>query len=121
MTADGARTWPAGALVAGALLASAATPAQARVACGTEKAASSGQIFHVVAGGVGCGRALTVAGGWFALTSTGRPGRAVLDGSHKRWGCRVTQRATGTDPGLQPFTSIRCTRRGAVVRFQQRS
>jgi hypothetical protein len=86
----------------------AAAPAQARVSCGTETAKSSGQIFRVVGGGVGCKTAKAVAGAWFDVTSHGKPGR-------------VTERATGTDPGFNPYTSVRCTRHRAVVRFQQRS
>ena len=97
------------------------TPAQARVSCGTEKAISSGQIFRVVAGGVGCTTAKAVAGAWFEAMSNGKSGRAVIDQRHERWTCRVTQRATGTDPGYIPFTSVRCTRHRAVVRFKQRS
>ena len=111
-----------GVLLAGCvLLICAPNPAQARVSCGTEKAISSGQIFRVVAGGVGCTTAKAVAGGWFDATSNGKSGRAVLDERHQRWNCRITQRATGSDPGYIPFTSVRCTRHGAVVRFKQRS
>jgi hypothetical protein len=99
----------------------AAAPAQARVSCGTETAKSSGQIFRVVAGGVGCKTAKAVAGAWFDVTSHGKPGRVIADERRKRWICRVTERATGTDPGFNPYTSVRCTRHGAVVRFQQRS
>lgn len=97
------------------------TPAQARVSCGTETASSSGQIFRIVAGGVGCTTAKAVAGGWYDATSHGRSARAVVDQRRGRWTCRITARATGTDPGLNPFTSVRCTRHSAVVRFQQRS
>jgi hypothetical protein len=97
------------------------SPAEARVPCGTEQAVSSGQIFRVVASGVGCTTAKAVAGGWFGATSHGTSGRAVLDQRHKRWTCRVTQRATGSDPGYIPFTSVRCARHLAVVRFKQRS
>jgi sugar/nucleoside kinase (ribokinase family) len=97
------------------------SPAEARVACGTEKAISSGQIFRVVAGGVGCTTAKAVAGGWFDATLHGKSGRDVVDQRHKRWTCRVTERATGSDPGYIPFTSVRCARHRAVVRFKQRS
>jgi hypothetical protein len=110
------------ALVAGCLtLVWVAAPAQARVSCGTETARSSGQIFRIVAGGVDCQRAKAVAGAWFDVTSKGKSGRVITDQHRKRWTCRVTERATGTDPGFNPYTSIRCTRHGAVVRFQQRS
>jgi hypothetical protein len=98
-----------------------AGPAHGRVACGTEMARSSGQIFRIVGGGVGCRTAKALAGAWFDATSRGKPGRLVADQRGKRWACRVTQRATGTDPGFIPYTSVRCTRHRAVVRFQQRS
>jgi hypothetical protein len=99
----------------------AAAPAQARVSCGTETARSSGQIFRIVAGGVGCKTAKAVVGAWFDVTSRGKPGRLIADQHGKHWVCRVTERATGTDPGFIPYTSVRCTRHRAVVRFQQRS
>jgi hypothetical protein len=99
----------------------AAGLAHGRVSCGTETARSSGQIFRVVGGGVGCRTAKALAGAWFDATSHGKPGRVIADQHGKRWTCRVTERATGTDPGLNPYTSVRCTRHRAVVRFQQRS
>jgi len=109
--------------VACALLLALGTPvpAQARTSCGTEMAKSSGQIFGVIAGGVTCTTAKAVAGGWFARTSRNRPGRTVADQRGRPWTCRVTARATGTDPGFEPFTHVRCTRHRAVVRFRQRS
>jgi hypothetical protein len=110
------------ALVVGCLtLICAAAPAQARVSCGTETARSSGQIFRIVGGGVNCQTAKAVAGAWFDVTSNGKSGRVIADQRRKRWTCRVTARATGTDPGFNPYTSVRCTRHRAVVRFQQRS
>jgi hypothetical protein len=104
-----------------ALICTAVAPAQARVSCGTETARSSGQIFRVVGGGVGCRTAKAVAGAWFDATSNDKSGRVVADQLRKNWTCRVTERATGTDPGYNPYTSVRCTRHRAVVRFQQRS
>jgi hypothetical protein len=110
------------ALMVGCLaLVCAAAPAQARVSCGTETARSSGQIFRVVGGGVDCRTAKAVAGAWFDVTSHGKSGRVITDQRRRHWTCRVTERATGTDPGYIPFTSVRCTRHRAVVRFQQRS
>jgi|tagenome__1003787_1003787.scaffolds.fasta_scaffold20075504_2 hypothetical protein len=109
------------ALAAGLTMLVSLADADARVSCGTETALSSGQIFRIVAGGVGCTTAKAVAGGWFNVQSQGKSGRTVFDQRQKRWSCRVTERATGTDPGFIPFTSVRCTRGSAVVRFKLRS
>ena len=89
--------------------------------CGVERALSSGAIFRVKATNTSCKTARQVAGGWWNVTSHGHSGQVVYDGDGRRWRCRVTERATGTDPGYIPYTSVRCTRRKAVVQFKQRS
>ncbi len=111
------------ALCTALLIVSAAPPAASAStrSCGTERALSDGAIFRVKATGTTCKVAKEVAGGWWNVTSNGGSGRVVTDGSRRRWRCRVTERATGTDPGYIPYTSVRCARGRKIVRFQQRS
>lgn len=98
------------------------TPAQAATrSCGTETALSRGAIFKIQATGVACATAKSVAGGWYSVQSQGETGRVVFDVKARRWSCRITEAATGTDPGFNPHTSIRCVRRSSVVRFKLRS
>jgi hypothetical protein len=85
--------------------------------CGTERSVSKGQIFDVRAEQVGCRTALQVAGGWFF---TGQK-RKVYDSAGRAWRCSITDHATGTDPGLNPYTHVRCARTRSVVRFKMRS
>jgi hypothetical protein len=100
----------------------AATPAHAATrSCGTETALSRGAVFKIAATGVACVTAKSVAGGWYNVQSQGKSGRVVFDFKRRRWSCRITEHATGTDPGFIPYTSIRCARRSSVVRFKLRS
>jgi hypothetical protein len=102
------------------LWASAPVSAATR-ACGTERALSHGAVFKVTATGTTCKTAKQVAGGWYNVQSEGGSARYVFDERERRWRCRITERATGTDPGYNPYTSVRCVRGPAAVRFKLRS
>ncbi len=47
--------------------------------------------------------------------------RAVRDQLGRTWKCRVTQAATGTDPGSISRTKVRCTRSSQIVRMELRT
>lgn len=47
--------------------------------------------------------------------------RHVTDKQGRSWTCKVTQKATGTDPGYIARTKVRCTRSRAVVRLELQS
>ncbi len=108
--------------VAGFVLALPA-PALAAKKCGTETRQSGGQVFKIEAVGVRCYIAKDVAGEWFvAQQRASNPNRVpVRDQHNRRYRCRITQHATGTDPGYNPYTSVRCTRRYVVIKFKMRS
>ena len=89
--------------------------------CGTERALSNGSVFAVKAKRVRCNVALDVAGRWYYVQSHGSSARQVYDRQGRRWSCRITEHATGTDPGYNPHTRVRCARRLKVVRFKLRS
>jgi hypothetical protein len=97
------------------------TAQAATQSCGTEKTLSDGRVFMVRATSVSCATAKSVAGGWFNVQSQGSLPRVVFDSKQRRWACRVVEAATGTDPGFIPYTSVRCSRKTAVVRFKLRS
>lgn len=108
------------------VLALTALPATASAAksCGVERAISEGRVFKVKAVRAKCKTAKDVAGGWYNVTSAGKSGKVVYDNHRpvrRRWGCRITERATGTDPGYTPYTSVRCSRKKKVVTFKLRS
>lgn len=91
------------------------SPAAAAVTnCGTGGTAYNGLgIVNVRAIGVSCPTAERVARRWRGKD------RYTATVSGKRWQCRVTEHATGTDPGLIPRTKLRCARpTGSVVRFE---
>jgi hypothetical protein len=93
----------------------AVSPASATVTnCGSGGTAYTGlAIVNVRAVGVSCPTAERVAQRWRGKDRY----TAVVNG--KRWQCRVTQHATGTDPGFIPRTQLRCARpTGSVVRFE---
>ena len=92
-----------------------ASPAPRR--CGPENSISKGQVFDVRATRTTCRTALQVAGGWFF---TGQKHK-IYDAAGRRWNCRVTEAATGTDPGYNPYTHVRCIRGDRRVRFKMRS
>lgn len=107
-----------------AILAATLLPAMATAAtrsCGTERALSQGAVFAIKATGTTCKTAKQVAGGWYNVQSQGESGRKVYDSKGRRWSCRITEEATGTDPGYNPYTRIRCARGKSVVRFKLRS
>ena len=110
-------------LVIVSLVALPTASASAAKICGTETRQSSGQIFKIRAVATPCYIAKDVAGEWFvAQQSASDPSRVTVRDQHnRRWRCRVTQHATGTDPGYVPYTSVRCTRRYAIVKFKMRS
>ena len=97
------------------LVAIGAAPASAATTnCGTGGTAYDGLgIVNVRATGVSCATAERVARTW-----RGRD-RWTATVNQRRWSCRVTQHATGTDPGHIPRTKLRCARpTGSVVRFE---
>jgi hypothetical protein len=71
-------------------------------------------IFAIRADHVRCRVAKQVAVGWDNVGGK----RRVYDARGRRWTCRITLRATGTDPGYNPFTHVRCDRLRSVVRFK---
>jgi streptogramin lyase len=120
--------WPrrASVLLAGlvsvaALSLSPLSAAAKTAACGAEQAQSQGAVFMIRATAVSCTTAKRVAGGYYHVQSGGRSGRTIVDPQGRRWTCRVTKRATGTDPGYEPYTSVRCSRVHSELRFKLRS
>lgn len=89
--------------------------------CGTERVLSGGVVFMVRATHTSCVTAKSVAGRWYNVQSHVGTAPVVFDAKNHRWRCRITERATGTDPGYNPYTSVRCTRRDSIVRFKLRS
>jgi hypothetical protein len=111
-------------LIPAVLITAAILPSPAAAAtrkCGTEGAASHGRVFAVQATNTTCRTAKNVAGGWFNVQSHDGTAPSVYDTSGNRWRCRVTEEATGTDPGYNPYTKVRCVRRSKVARFKLRS
>jgi hypothetical protein len=109
--------------VAAALLVPAGS-AHASTRCPTPSSwlrSDLGSVFAVRADGVRCKRAQNVASGWFFVQSHGDRAQTIYDRKGRRWSCRITLQATGTDPGYNPYTHVRCTRHEAVVRFKLRS
>jgi hypothetical protein len=95
--------------------------AAAARSCGTESHVSGGSVFRVKAQRATCRVAKQVAGGWYNVQSQGDPADQIYDRKGRRWSCRITEHATGTDPGYNPFTRVRCARQASVVRFLLRS
>ncbi len=110
----------ASAAVFALLLLPTTAPAATR-SCGKEKAISGGQVFAIKATRTTCKTAKQVAGGWFNLQANGESARKVYDAKGRLWRCRVTEEATGTDPGYNPYSKVRCSRGKRVVRFKLRS
>ena len=100
---------------------SAATMTRGSASCGTERKYSAGAVFAITGAGVPCKSAKDVAGRWYDAQAEGDSGKKILDAKGRLWRCRITRRATGTDPGFNPYTSVRCARSSAVVRFKLRS
>jgi hypothetical protein len=110
-------------MLGGALLAYA-LPAEASAgmrSCGTERALSDGAVFKIRAKKATCATAKQVGGGWYELQSQGESAKYIHDADDRRWKCRVTEEATGTDPGYNPYTSVRCAHGGRLVTFKLRS
>src|SRR5688572_27026556 len=110
-------------LCGGILLGSALPPtaSAAARACGAEWAMSDGRLFRIKATRTTCRTAKQVAGGWYNVQSHGGDARKIYDAKGRRWRCRVTEEATGTDPGYNPYTRVRCTRERKLIRFKLRS
>jgi hypothetical protein len=89
--------------------------------CGPERALSGGAVFMVRATNTACSTAKGVAGRWYHVQSSVGTAPTVFDAKNHRWQCRITEAATGTDPGFNPYTSVRCSRRQSIVRFKLRS
>jgi hypothetical protein len=107
-----------------ALAVASAVPSSAvakTTACGIEHALSGGVVFMVRATNAACATAKEVAGRWYNVQSHAGTAPTVFDAKNHRWRCRVTEEATGTDPGYNPYTSVRCSRQDAIVRFKLRS
>jgi hypothetical protein len=113
--------WTALAFVVTTLSFVAVAPASAATGCGTERRLSDGRVFRVKAHHANCRTAKDVAGGWFHVQSTGGSGRKVYDRQARLWRCRIVRKATGTDPGYNPYTVVRCTRGSKIVSFKLRS
>ena len=89
--------------------------------CGQERAISHGAVFKVRATETTCRKAKQIAGSWYFVVSNGDSGKYIYDRKGRRWRCRVTREATGTDPGYNPYTHVRCTRGERIIRFKVRS
>jgi len=106
------------------LLGTWAATAQARSCPGTITAPKSGlAIIKVKATGTSCKTAKHVAVAFDkALMGTAhaehRDSATVSDQQGHPWRCRITERATGTDPGSIPYTSVACKRDAARIRFK---
>lgn len=108
-------------LVASVALAVPSFAAVKPRSCGTERTRSGGIVFRVQAVKTACPTARSVAGRWYSVQSHVSSAPVVFDAQNRRWRCRITERATGTDPGYNPYTSVQCLRRDNVVRFKLRS
>src|SRR5687768_3954360 len=86
-------------LFAVAVVAAPSTAAAAAKSCGTETALSHGAVFRVKAEHVSCKRAKRVAGSWYNVQSHGDDASRVYEADGRAWRCRITEHATGTDPG----------------------
>ena len=111
---------PHGAFVVSVLLTAAPSGAQA-AACGIETARSGGSVTNVRTANTTCIVGRDVAGRWYSAQARGDRATRVRDRLERAWSCRITQRATGTDPGLVARTKVRCTRGKGVVSFELRS
>jgi hypothetical protein len=99
------------------LMLAVALPSSAwAVSCGSERARSGGIVFKIRTTGAVCRTGKDVAGRWYRAQSS-----RVRDRNDRVWRCRITREATGTDPGYNPYTSVRCERGAKVVRFKLRS
>lgn len=100
-----------------ALGAGGAGPAQAAGCTKPVMTSASGLgIVEIRKSGVSCTVARRVAKRAVSSQSTFVRSSFTTGGS--RWRCRITQNATGTDPGLIARTKVRCTSGKRVVRFQ---
>jgi hypothetical protein len=119
------KTAAAAALIGGAVLLGApvmATAGAPTKKCGQETARTHGQLTNVRANGTSCTTARRIAGDWFSVQQTAKDPNTVTVHDHGQpWPCRVTQAATGTDPGYIARTKVRCTHRSSVVTFELRS
>ena len=96
----------------------AAMPARASAKkCGDASGVSLG-IRDIVAERENCNTARQVAKGWEFKSSQGDDPSTVFDRRGRKWSCRVTKEATGTDPGFNPYTHVRCRRQAKRVRFK---
>lgn len=104
----------ASVLTVGLAFVTAASPGTAEArSCGTTTTTGGLQAFAISASNTTCRVARQVAGAYNGAT--------VRDDSGRRWRCRVTREATGTDPGYYPFTHVRCSRANKVIAFKLRS
>lgn len=95
----------------------AATPANAASCAKPYLMTGSGLgIAEIRASGTGCSVARQVA--TRATSRSDGQIRTRFTVSGRTWACRVTQRATGTDPGSVARTKIRCVAGKRVVRLE---
>jgi hypothetical protein len=71
-----------------------------------------------VTGKVKCSTARVVARRFDKQIARGKENGTVHDTAHHAWRCRITEHATGTDPGYIPYTSVRCERGKRRVKFK---
>jgi hypothetical protein len=112
-----------GLVVAVMLTFATAAEAEAK-SCGGYRSAPNGLGVDITAAkGVRCNVAWNVAFGfdnvgWEQVSPDSDDAAIVHDRQGRKWTCRVTAWATGSDTGYQPFTKVRCKRRSKVVRFR---
>jgi hypothetical protein len=108
--------------VAVALMFAPAAEATAKT-CGSVRTAPQGLGVDITKTNVACKRAWNVAfgfdnAGWEQVSPESNDQAVIYDPQGREWTCRVTAWATGTDPGYQPFTKVRCKRPNRFVRFR---
>ena len=84
----------------------------------TGPATGLGIIKLKVTGAVKCSTARLVARRFDRRIAKGKEKATVHDRKGRAWRCRITQHATGTDPGYIPYTSVRCDRGKRRVKFK---
>lgn len=107
------RFLPIVAVLAALALLAPATASATRCSSTTAKSSGLG-VVKIVAARTTCKVARGVGRRYAAKTRT-------KDHLGRTWRCRVTRRATGTDPGFAARTKVRCTRSRSVVRFELQS
>jgi hypothetical protein len=84
-------------------------------------ALSGGIVFVVQATNTTCATVKGAARRWYNVQSHDGTGPTVFGAKSHCWRCRITEAATGTDPGYNPYTFVRYSRQDGIVRFKLRS